>query len=346
MISAKPVALVAMLAIAGVAVAQEKADEQRIAELIEQLGDEATREDATVELLKMGSRPTDSLMRAIRQLDSTQDYEWQRAILFVLIMMGKDAATGFFQLGEALAQLPDELGPFGLRTYGELALWAARIEINRISMTGGGVLFLTRDGVGQSVSAKGDPELFKAELIRLLGRLRASRGPSPSAVEAMLNSESPAEIELGLEFVETLGPQAEGWLPRIEAILAEELARNVPYVDLVRFKAARTMLAIAPRDPRSSTAYGYFAAHHYDPEVRARSALAAAALSDQSDSCVRYVIEALSDDNRAVVREVITALGMIGPAAKDAVPTLEKLTEHEDKQIAERAKAALRHMRK
>ena len=36
---------------------------------------------------------------------------------------------------------------------------------------------------------------------------------------------------------------------------------------------------------------------------------------------------------------------MIGPAAKDAIPTLEKLTEHEDKQIAERAKAALRQVR-
>ena len=37
MISAKPMAVVAVLALAGVAFAQEKADEQRIAELIEQL---------------------------------------------------------------------------------------------------------------------------------------------------------------------------------------------------------------------------------------------------------------------------------------------------------------------
>ena len=32
-------------------------------------------------------------------------------------------------------------------------------------------------------------------------------------------------------------------------------------------------------------------------------------------------------------------------AAKDAIPTLEKLTEHEDPQIAGRAKAALRQVR-
>ena len=37
---------------------------------------------------------------------------------------------------------------------------------------------------------------------------------------------------------------------------------------------------------------------------------------------------------------------MIGPAAKDAISTLEKLTEHDDPQIAERAKAALRQVRK
>ena len=39
-----------------------------------------------------------------------------------------------------------------------------------------------------------------------------------------------------------------------------------------------------------------------------------------------------------------TSVGMIGPAAKDAIPTLEKL-EDDDPQIAERAKAALRQVR-
>ncbi len=46
-----------------------------------------------------------------------------------------------------------------------------------------------------------------------------------------------------------------------------------------------------------------------------------------------------------IAREAITALGMIGPAAKAAIPTLEKLTQHADPQIAERAKAALRQVR-
>ena len=56
MISAKPMAMVAMLALAGVAVAQEKADEQRIAELIEQLdaADRLKRDTAVHQLADQG----------------------------------------------------------------------------------------------------------------------------------------------------------------------------------------------------------------------------------------------------------------------------------------------------
>ena len=38
-------------------------------------------------------------------------------------------------------------------------------------------------------------------------------------------------------------------------------------------------------------------------------------------------------------------VGVAGPAAKDAIPILEKLTDHADPHIAERAKAALRQVR-
>ena len=53
---------------------------------------------------------------------------------------------------------------------------------------------------------------------------------------------------------------------------------------------------------------------------------------------------AINDDSLLVAREAVTALGMIGPAAKDAIPALEKLTDHKDKQIVERAKVALRQI--
>ena len=46
-----------------------------------------------------------------------------------------------------------------------------------------------------------------------------------------------------------------------------------------------------------------------------------------------------------MIREVVTALGMIGPNAKEAISVLETLTEQDDRQIAERAKAALRQIK-
>ncbi len=58
MISAKPMAMVPVLALAGVAAAQEKVDEQWIAELIEQLGDaDQLKRDTAVHQLADQGRP-------------------------------------------------------------------------------------------------------------------------------------------------------------------------------------------------------------------------------------------------------------------------------------------------
>ncbi len=70
--------------------------------------------------------------------------------------------------------------------------------------------------------------------------------------------------------------------------------------------------------------------------------MATRVMGEQSVDFIPELIKLTHDRNRLVAHEAITALGMIGPAAKDAIPTLEKLTDHEDTQISERAKAALR----
>ena len=55
-------------------------------------------------------------------------------------------------------------------------------------------------------------------------------------------------------------------------------------------------------------------------------------------------IGALGDPSPRVVGEAITALGLIGPAAADAIPKLEKLAAMANRQIAGRAGAALRQI--
>ncbi len=85
--------------------------------------------------------------------------------------------------------------------------------------------------------------------------------------------------------------------------------------------------------------------HEGNHEERIHAALDLGQLQDLAEKIVPHLLEELTDEDVRVAREAITALGMIGPAAKEAIPTLEKLTEHDDRQIAERAKAALRQVR-
>ena len=67
-------------------------------------------------------------------------------------------------------------------------------------------------------------------------------------------------------------------------------------------------------------------------------------MKDVASDITPHLAEQLTNKDVRVVQVAITALGMIGPAAKEAIPTLEKLMEHEDPHIVERAKAALRQI--
>jgi hypothetical protein len=84
--------------------------------------------------------------------------------------------------------------------------------------------------------------------------------------------------------------------------------------------------------------------HLGDRNERIRHALMLARVEPASE-VVPHLMEELEDEDARVLQETITALGAIGPPAKAAIPALEKLAEHEDPQIAERAKAALRQIR-
>lgn len=81
---------------------------------------------------------------------------------------------------------------------------------------------------------------------------------------------------------------------------------------------------------------------------RATAREAAIALSEMGTSAgaaVRILVGASTADTSFHALEAITALGMLGPVAVEAIPTLEKLTRVDDPQIALRALAALRQIR-
>lgn len=84
--------------------------------------------------------------------------------------------------------------------------------------------------------------------------------------------------------------------------------------------------------------------HEGDREVRIRHALILAQRKPAAD-VIEHLMEGLHDPDPRIVQETITVLGMIGPPAETAIPALEKLAEREEKQLSERAKAALRQIR-
>ncbi len=110
--------------------------------------------------------------------------------------------------------------------------------------------------------------------------------------------------------------------------------------------AADAMIRIAPNDPICSVAYGWRLRNDATPARRAAAALRIGSFGERAAAEVPVLRSMLTHDRKQVRWEVITALGMIGPKAKSAVPDLKKILASEDKGSAARARAALRQIEK
>ena len=154
MISMKPMAMVAMLALVGGAVAQENVDEQRIAELIEQLKGE-NWDLATTELLDMGGAASDQLARAVLgDIEAEPGNQmWKARVLDTLTFLGSDAADAAPLLYEAVEKLPWQLTDKALHALAEVAPYAE-------------MWFAGGESGGGSMSKGNHLEFFYFELIR------------------------------------------------------------------------------------------------------------------------------------------------------------------------------------
>lgn len=66
---------------------------------------------------------------------------------------------------------------------------------------------------------------------------------------------------------------------------------------------------------------------------------------DPDHRCVLPTLrDAIADRDVTVVREAVTALGVLGPRARDAADALRELCDHEDAQVRARAKVALQQV--
>ncbi len=75
-----------------------------------------------------------------------------------------------------------------------------------------------------------------------------------------------------------------------------------------------------------------------DPEM---STAASAELASRDADAVKPLIDALASGSETVQQKAIFTLGQLGPAAKDALPKLQELSESDSEVIADSAKFAI-----
>jgi hypothetical protein len=125
-------------------------------------------------------------------------------------------------------------------------------------------------------------------------------------------------------------------LPKLEVFLDRR----------IQTAAARALLRVAPKDPRSVEAFALLAERpqaedRLDAIAAVRHVGAAAA-----PMLPQLMHMAEADEDVVVRREVITTLGTLGAVATPAAALLERLGADRDPQVAKRARAALRQVRR
>ena len=370
MISAKSMTVVTMLAVAGTAVAQEKTDEQRIAELVNELTNEKYHRGALDELIGLGRKAKESLTEQLRaelrgRVLSTEVNE-PNVLLDTTVsdLLDTTLSNRMTRIVEALAAttVPPEDVPDLFRALADL------YPYSRFDRGVGIESARDLDEILHELS----PDLaarILTEALRFMGRADSILFyHSPQwLLNAYVNDGRALARLLSAELLADRGPSARSALPALRKALTAShpkdlivrpqdivpSARLDPYsvgieVSMdseIHAAVARAMESIAGDDPSVAVAFAYRMLNDPLPAQRMDAAMTLGRFGPEAAEVVPQLREALGDAEMGVVAEAITALGTIGPAAKGAIPTLENLTEHEDRQIAERAKAALRQVR-
>ena len=119
----------------------------------------------------------------------------------------------------------------------------------------------------------------------------------------------------------------------------EAMASGLPVV------INRPILRIDPQAAEAAAAHGYLVQHGDSFQSR-QSMETLRGLGQSAGDAAKHLAWVAEDpDVDAALRyDAISTLGIIGSAARDAIPALERLAELEDRQLSERAKVALRQI--
>lgn len=312
-----PAALLVGLTLSGAGLAQD--GPERTAALIDALADPTTAASARAGLVEIGAPAVPDLLAALHEAEGTTE------ILRTLGAM-RDAALP--ALPTLLAQLHDGSD----RT---TTLWALG-QIGPYSPARQQISAAIPTALGRSA------RFFSYEVERARARLSVDPSASLTELEAELDEGNDHVWQFVAEILRQ--PRTDGDpVPLLLRILEERPTGPATGSSYTVRTAADSLVALIPDHPDAIPAYTVLLQSR-DSERRIVAAMALGRQGALGAEALTPLIRMTSDPDPRVAGEAITALGMIGPAAARASARLRTLSEHDNAQIAQRAKVALRQI--
>ncbi len=176
-----------------------------------------------------------------------------------------------------------------------------------------------------------DPDTqVRRDVAHTLAEIGPAAKPAVAALSARLRTET--EIEVMAELARALGQIHVVTKDVVEALEAKATHTNVA----IRLQVIQALLNLGPEGARVSALFRFMGDDNQDIRQSVDKALTARFKTPTADD-LRGAIDALKDGDANVRRQASRALGLSGPAAKEAAPPLSALlrTEKETAVVAE-----------
>lgn len=186
-----------------------------------------------------------------------------------------------------------------------------------------------------AANAKRVAEAMRKQRLRRVSMAIDSETPLETLVEALLYDDS--TVRVAAARLAEIGIAARAAMPRMAELLDERSNRAV------QLAVIGAMLQIDPLHPAACAAHHDRICNGTTAERRA-AALALGALGAAAEPAVFAMISATREPKPALVRDAVTALGMLGKTAEPALRRLRQLAASEQKELAARARVAVRQI--